>query len=140
MEQIIKIEVDSTDLDEALDKANRLIVCLKEVEQIAAPVIEKNVDDTGKLTDRMLFRSGEIIRVDNKTLFEIAFADTEKAVCLKLKWCDGIGWTQTGKHILVSNKPSDYERSPGFEPVPSISVVGKYHWEPIKTEAVFPMV
>lgn len=97
-----------------------------------------HVDNRGG--ERMFFKKGEFLKLENGTVLEVVFADDEKAICLKIQKSKIIGWLYTGKSIVISNNSSDYTEPLGFEMIPSIGTIGKYRWEPLKPTITFPMV
>lgn len=129
-------EIDTRCLDEILEKADRLDDFWRVINQSLASVSANPPDITQE--HEMLFIPGEVLRLKNKTLLEVIFADKEMAVCLKVKKCSGIGWTRTGKCFIISNRRSDYREPMDFEQIPSVSITGKYHCEPLTPKLVFP--
>ena len=140
VERIIRVDVDSADLDTALEKAGRLKELLGETEQLLKDISIGDAKINREEKAEMFLTPGDFLKLWNGNLLEVVFADSEKAVCLRLKKCSGIGMTHTGAYIVVSNKPNYYVDELDFERVPSVDVMGRYHWEPLDRKSLFFMV
>ena len=88
----------------------------------------------------LYFRKGEFLKLRNGIALEVVYADDEKAICLKIQKSEFIGWLYTGKSIVISNHSSDYSEPYGFEKIPSVGPIGRFHWEPLKANITYPMV
>lgn len=137
MEQTIRVNVDSADLDIALKKAGRLKELLGETEQLLRDISIGDAKINREEKTEMFLVPGDFLKLWNGILLEVVFADSEKAVCLRVKKCSGIGMTHTGVYIVISNRPSDYSDAVDFEKVPSVEVTGRYHWEPLSRKTMF---
>lgn len=140
MEQIIKVNIDSADLDLTLEKASRLKDLLGEAEQSLRNISTGDSKTSREEKEGMFLKPGDFLKLWNGIWLEVIYADSEKAVCLRVKTCIGIGMTHTGSYAVVSNKPGDYVGAVDFERVPGVNVTGRYHWEPLSRKSLFFMI
>lgn len=137
MEQTIRVNVDSADLDMVLEKAGRLKELLGEAEQLLRDISIGDARINREEKAEMFLMPGDFLKLWNGILLEVVFADSEKAVCLRMKKCNGIGMTHTGVYTVISNRADDYSDAVEFEKVPSVKVTGRYHWEPLSRKTMF---
>ena len=91
----------------------------------------------------MLINKGQFFKLPNGEILETVYADDEKAVCLLIVKSYHVGWTYTGRSVVISNTDSDYpnRKLPGeVNLIPAVEISGRCLWKPLLPVVSFPMV